>query len=85
MLYEIEKITKINRIEKTKLLSELNKVTTSLKFKRKNMISDYRDDNYADLQYLEYLLGELDDYYKPILVQRLFNNNYKILLILRYL
>ena len=49
------------------------------------MISDYRDDNYADLQYLEYLLGELDDYHKPILVQRLFNNNYKILLILRYL
>ena len=41
------------------------------------MISDYRDDNYANLQDIEYLLGELDDYNKPILVQGLFNNNYQ--------
>ena len=41
------------------------------------MISDYRDDNYANLQDIEYLFGELDDYYKPILVQGLFNNNYQ--------
>ena len=31
-LYEIEKKTKINRSEKTKLLNELNKISTNLKF-----------------------------------------------------
>ena len=44
-LYEIEKITKINRTEKSKLLNELNKCTTSLEFKKKSMISDYRDND----------------------------------------
>ena len=44
-LYEIEKITKINRTEKSKLLNELNKITTSLEFKKKSMISDYRDND----------------------------------------
>ena len=41
------------------------------------MISDYRDDNYANLQDIEYLFDELDDYYKPILVQGLYNNSYQ--------
>ena len=75
-LYEIEKKTKISRTEKTKLLNELSEISTSLKFKRKNMISDYRDDNYANLQDIEYLFDELDDYYKSILVQGLYNNSY---------
>ena len=44
-LHEIEKITKINRTEKSKLLNELNKITTSLEFKKKSMISDYRDND----------------------------------------
>ena len=76
-LYEIEKKTKITRTEKTRLLNELNKISTNLKFKRKNMMCDYTDDNYADLQDIEYMLADLDDYYKPILVQGLFNNNYE--------
>ena len=41
------------------------------------MISDYRDDNYVNLQDIEYMLGDLDDYCKPILVQGLFNDNYQ--------
>ena len=41
------------------------------------MISDYRDDNYVNLQDIEYMLGDLDDYYKPILVQGIFNDNYQ--------
>ena len=41
------------------------------------MISDYRDDNYANLQDIEYMFGDLDDYYKPILVQGLFNDSYQ--------
>ena len=48
-----------------------------LNFKKKNMISDYRDNNYANLQDIEYMFGDLDDYYKPILVQGLFNDNYQ--------
>ena len=41
------------------------------------MISDYRHDNYANLQDTEYLFGDIDDYYKPILAHGLFNNNYQ--------
>ena len=37
-LYEIEKKTKINRTEKTKLLKKLSEMSTNLKFKRKNMV-----------------------------------------------
>ena len=76
-LYEIENKTQITRTEKTRLLNELTEISTNLKFKRKNMISDYRDDNYVNLQDIEYMLGDLDDYYKPILVQGHFNNNYQ--------
>ena len=70
-LYEIEKKTKINRTEKTKLLNELSEISTDLKFKRKNIASDYRDNNYANIEDIEYMFGDLDDYYKPILVQRI--------------
>ena len=41
------------------------------------MLSDYRDNSYANIKDTEYMLGDLDDYYKPILVQRLFNNSYQ--------
>ena len=41
------------------------------------MVSDYRDNNYANLQDIKYLFSNLDDYYKPILAQGLFNNNYQ--------
>ena len=34
-LYEIEKKTKINRTEKTKLLKELIEISSNLKFKKK--------------------------------------------------
>ena len=41
------------------------------------MISDYKDNNYANLQDIEHMFSDLDDYYKPILVQGLFNDNYQ--------
>ena len=41
------------------------------------MISDNRDNNQANLQDIEYIFSDLDDYYKPILVQGLFNDNYQ--------
>ena len=59
------------------MLRELNKIATSLKFKRKNIISDYRDNNFVNIEDIEYIFGDLDDYYKPILVQGIFNNNYQ--------
>ena len=38
------------------------------------MISDYRDDNYANIDDIEYMFGDIDDYCKPILTRSLFNN-----------
>ena len=61
-LKEIEKKTRIKRSEKTNLLNELTKISTDLKFERKNMLSDYNDDNYANLQDIDYLFDDLDDY-----------------------
>ena len=61
-LYEIKKKTQITRTERTRLLNELTEISTDLKFERKKMINDYRDDNYPNLQDIEYMLGDLDDY-----------------------
>ena len=41
------------------------------------MLSDYRGNNYVNIQDIEYMFDDLDDHYKPILVQGLFNNNYQ--------
>ena len=61
-LHDIKKITKINRSLKNKLLKELNSISIDLKFIYKNMISDYRDDNYANINDIEYIFGDIDDY-----------------------
>ena len=76
-LHAIKKLTKITRSEKNKLLKELNSISVDLKFERKKMISDYRDDNYANIDDIEYMFGDIDDYYKPILTRSLFNNGYQ--------
>ena len=75
--YDIEKLTKIIRSEKNKILKELNSISTDLKFKQKNMISDYRDNNYANIDDIEYIFGDIDNYYQPILASSLFNNGYQ--------
>ena len=49
------------------MLKELNSVISDLKYKQKHMKSDYRDDNYANINDIEYILGDIDDYYAPIL------------------
>ena len=66
-LHAIQKLTKITRSEKNKILKELNSISTDLKFKRKNMISDYKDDNYTNIDDIEYIFGDIDNYYQPIL------------------
>ena len=40
------------------------------------MISDYRDNNYANIDDIEYMLVDIDNYYQPILTSLLFNNGY---------
>ena len=67
ILYDIEKLNKITRSDKNKLLKELNSISTDLKLKRKNMISDCRDDNYANIDDIEYIFGDIDSYYQPVL------------------
>ena len=76
-LYDLEKVTEINRSEKNKLLKELNSISSDLKFQRKKMISDYRDDNYANIDDIEYVFGDIDSYYQTVLTSSLFNNGYE--------
>ena len=76
-LYDIEKLTKIKRSEKNKLLKEINSISVDLKFERKKMISDYRDDNYANIDDIEYMFADIDNYYQPILTRSIFNKGYQ--------
>ena len=41
------------------------------------MVSDYRDDNYANINDIEYIFEDIDSYYTPILTSSLFNSGYK--------
>ena len=41
------------------------------------MISDYRDDSYANIDDIEYVFGDIDNYYKPILTRSFFNKGYQ--------
>ena len=66
-LYEIENIKKPDRKLKSALLKELNSIISELKYKQKHMKSDYRDDNYANIDDIEYILGDIDYYDRPIL------------------
>ena len=59
------------------MLKEFDNTSTDLKFKRKNMISDYRDDNYTNIDDIEYIFGDIDSYYQPILASSLFNNGHQ--------
>ena len=76
-MHAIKKLTKITISEKNKLLKELNSIYVDLKIERRKMVSDYGDDNYANIVDIEYIFGDIDDYYKPILTSSLFNNGYQ--------
>ena len=41
------------------------------------MISDYRDDSYTNIDDIEYVFGDIDNYYKPILTRSSFNKSYQ--------
>ena len=76
-LYDIQKIKKINRSLKNKLLKELNSISNDLKLIQKNMISYYRDDNYANVNDIEYMFGDIDNYYAPVLTSSPFDGGYQ--------
>ena len=41
------------------------------------MTGDYRDDNYGNINDIEYILGDIDDYYAPVLTSLLFDGGYR--------
>ena len=75
--WEIGKIKKIDRKLHNKLMKELDSISVELKILQKRMISDYRDDNYANIEDVEYTFGDLDNYYAPILTSSLFDKGYQ--------
>ena len=77
-LDEIEKMTRINREQKTRLLQELSEIDLDLQYKRKCLDFTNDDNNYIGLKNLEYTFADLDDYYKPILAKQSFNGNYPL-------
>ena len=76
-LYEIENTQNIDRKLKSQLIKELESMIVSLKFDTKRMKSDYRDDNYANIDDIEYLFNDINDYYAPILTTSIFNKEYQ--------
>ena len=41
------------------------------------MISDYRDDDYANINDIEYVFSDVENDYEPVLTSSLFNNGYQ--------
>ena len=76
-LYSIGKTEKIERKLKNKLLKELDSVSIDLKLVQKRMISDFRDENYANIEDIEYILEDIDSCYTPILTSSLFDKGYQ--------
>ena len=59
------------------MLKEVDSISTSLKFVQRRMISDYRDENYANIEDIEYIFGDIDNCYAPILTSSLFDKGYQ--------
>ena len=45
---------------------------------QKRMVSDFRDKNYASIDDIEYILGDIDNYYTPLLTSSLFDKGYQM-------
>ena len=41
------------------------------------MVTDYRDSNYANIDDIEYIFSDIDNYYQPILASSFFNTGYQ--------
>ena len=72
-----KKKKKIDTKTKKKLLKELNSISAKLKFIQQNVLSVYRDANYANIDDIEYIFGDIDNYYALMLTSSLFNKGYQ--------
>ena len=60
------------------LLQELTKIDLDLQYKRKSLDLTNDNNNYIGVKDIEYIFGDLDDYYKPVLAKESFNGNYQL-------
>ena len=65
-LYDIQNSTNLNWTQRSRLSNELNSIKNELRFVLKNINAFFNFDAYANLQDIEYIFGEIDEYYKPI-------------------
>ena len=77
ILYDIGKMQKVDGKLKKKLLDKLDSISVEFKFVQKRMVSDFRDKNYASIDDIEYILGDIDNYYAPLLTSSLFDKGYQ--------
>ena len=76
-LYDLED-KKLTRTERERKIAYLINLTRSLENKQKYPSSACHDQNYEGIKDIEHLVNyEIDDYYKPILVRFVFDNNFK--------
>lgn len=76
-LYDVQNMQRIDRKTKNKLLKELEGIFIDLKFIENHMVSDFRDDSYANIADIAYIFGDIDDYYKSMLVNTVFDGGYQ--------
>ena len=78
-LYEIEKKENLSDKEKEKIYDDLVELVKTLDKKEKYKYHDRDDLDYYGIIDIENLFDNVDDnnYYKPILVEGSFNNNYR--------
>ena len=76
-LYDIEKKKRLTKAQKERIHEYLIKLANSLDKNEEYKHSDHDDLDYFGIRDIENLLDHInnDDYYKPILVKRSFNNN----------
>lgn len=71
----VTKNKRIQRTYRTKIQDYLINKANDIQYKRKSTHTAYDDYVYYGLKDLEYIIGDLDDYYKPIWAGQSFNGN----------
>ena len=76
----LKEISKLNltKWQSKKIFEELTTISNDLQFKRKHINSAFDSSSYYGLKDLEYIFGDPDDYYKPILAKDSFNGNHQM-------
>ena len=70
-------MTDLTYTHKNRIHSHLINILNDLDARKKYGYTDYDDRNYYGLRDIELLYNNLDDYYKPILVNHAFSENYE--------